>query len=197
MGNSGDADDPVDVERMGQEPSGSAPGGEASESADRVESFDIGAWAADREIVADLNVDRCEPARIGDKPADTLWCFRHEERTGSRIMVFRALYLVRDKRLARVLEIPSAAGGYSLEGAGSGAPVYAVQLAATVSKDGKTVTIADPEPKTCDKARRANEDAYYTEPIAGKEFRELIEKVCAARGSYRWAGGALRRVSGP
>jgi hypothetical protein len=154
-------------------------------------SVDLDAWARDHGVVVDLKVERCEAARLSDKPDDTLWCYRQEEGPGPRVVYYRSLYALAGKRLVRVTELPYATGPFAAEGQAT-AP-KTVELAARVAPDGQSVTFEEMPGRTCDDGHAANDKALIDEPMGGPEFAKLVDRVCAVRGRYTWRAGALKK----
>jgi hypothetical protein len=154
-------------------------------------SFDIGSWANQRGIEAKLDaVERCEPAQVGDKPEDTLWCWRAAPaRKGyeSRII---ALYVVRGKMLSKAFELPLAV---SLEGERE-KPL--VELAPQAEEEGKSVVFSETGTSCDDALSRAQAD-HPDDPAAAKAKQAAITDICRHRGRYRWMAGTLRRVGPP
>jgi hypothetical protein len=178
---------------LSEDPSGSESAELPSPSAsDSATSFDIEVWANERQIVANVDADRCAPARLGETD-DTLWCFRHEDHPGGRVLFFQALYAAKNKRLNKVLELPIGAGIVPLEERG-GEPSYIVKLDTELEEGAVGVRLTERRDLDCETARKKNADAYEDRPEAGPVFRKLIDKVCAARGRYRYSAGRLRRV---
>lgn len=174
---------------------GGAPQADSSASSavsdDAASSFDLDVWARDHGVVVELNVDGCESAHLGDQPDRTLWCFRHEEQPGARVLYFRALYVLVGQRLVRVMELPTAAGPFATEGQASSPRT--VELVAKVASDGQSVDLDEVSGRTCADARAANDKALVDEPLGGPGFVKLVDRVCAARGRYRWRSGTLNK----
>jgi hypothetical protein len=178
-------------------PSSSAPS-EAAPSAqpakEPARSLDIEVWAADHGVQANLNVERCEPAQVGDKPDDAIWCFRREELKQSHALIFQSLYVARAQKLMKLIELPVTLALLGSED--SSAPERSlVQLEAVVGDGGKLVTFSETAAASCSQALERAKAEHPDEPKAEKEQRDLISKVCAARGNYRWAAGTLRRAA--
>jgi hypothetical protein len=182
-----------------REPSDRQPG-ESSEGTGRsagaatespAPSIDLDAWARERGVVVDLKVERCEAAGLGDKPGDTLWCYRQEEQPGARLVYLRSLYALAGKRFVRVTELLYATGPFAAEGQAT-AP-KTVELAARVASDGQSVTFEEMPGRTCDDGHAANDKALIDEPLGGPDFAKLVDRVCAVRGRYTWRAGALKK----
>jgi hypothetical protein len=154
-------------------------------------AFDLDAWAREHGAVVELSVDGCELARLGSKPDETLWCYRHEEQNGARVLYFRTLYALVGRRLLRVTELPTAAGPFASEG--ERVAPRTVELTAKAGADGQSVTLEEVAGRTCDDARAANDKALVDEPLGGPEFLKLVDRVCGARGRYSWHPGALTK----
>jgi len=154
-------------------------------------SFDIASWANQRGIEAKLDaVERCEPAQVGDKPEDSLFCYRvAAARKGyeSRII---ALYVVRGKTLAKAFELPLSV---SLEGERE-KPL--VELAPQPEEEGKSVVFSEIGTSCDDALSRADAD-HPDDPAAAKAKKAAITDICRRKGRYRWMGGTLRRVGAP
>lgn len=154
-------------------------------------SFDLDAWAREHSVVVELSVDGCELARLGSKPDQTLWCYRHEEQNGARVLYFRTLYALVGQRLVRVAELPTAAGPFASEG--QRAAPRTVELTARAAGDGQSVTLEEVAGRTCADAHAANDKALVDEPLGGPEFLKLVDRVCSTRGRYTWHSGALTK----
>ena len=154
-------------------------------------SFDIASWANQRGIEAKLDaLERCEPAHVGEKPEDTLWCWRvAAARKGyeSRII---ALYVVRGKALAKAFELPLTV---SLEGERE-KPL--VELGPQAEEEGKSVVFSETG-TSCDDALSRAEADHPDDPAAAKAKKAAITDICRRKGRYRWMAGTLRRVGGP
>lgn len=152
------------------------------------------AWAGERGVEANLSVERCEPAQVGDKPDDAIWCFRREELSDSRVLVFQSLYVARAKKLMKLIELPVTASLLASEA--SSAPERSlVQLEPVVGDNGQLVTFSETAAASCSQALERAKADHPDEPKAEKVLRDVISKVCAARGNYRWGGGTLRRTA--
>lgn len=158
--------------------------------------FDFEVWCTDHQVDATLDVDGCMPAKLGDKPDDTLWCVRHVEQKSGVVLYYQGLYLPRGKKLVRTFELQIGAGTIDLPANPSNdIERYLVKLVATPADDHKSVALGDSAERGCDKALAANADKYSRDPKAGKPERDAIERTCTARGRYAWVrGGALRRT---
>jgi hypothetical protein len=169
--------------------------GESTSSTEpEIPTFDIAVWAADRGIEVQLDVDRCEPARVGERPDDALWCFVHDDDEHGNTLRKQSLFVLSGKRLNKVFETPVAADLLPQKSGASAEPL--VRLAVTTSDDGKIVTITDASP-SCDDALARATSEFPDEPQAFTQRRSIIQVVCRARGRYRWLGASLRRVGGP
>ncbi len=158
--------------------------------------FDFEVWCADHQVDANLDVDGCEPAHLGDAPDDTLWCLRHEQTKDGRVLYFQGLYLPRAKHLVKSFELLVGVGSLDLpDNPTRDIERYLVKLVASPAEDHKSVAFTDSAERGCDKALADNADKYSRDPGAGKLQRDAIQRVCKARGHYAWLrGGALRRT---
>jgi len=163
-------------------------------SAEPARTLDIEVWAADHGVQANLNVERCELARVGDKPDDAIWCFRREELKSSHVLIFQSLHVARAQKLIKLIELPVTAALLASED--SSAPERRlIELEALVGEAGKLVTLSETAAASCSQALERAKADHPDEPKAEKEQRDVISKVCAARGTYRWVGGSLRRAA--
>jgi hypothetical protein len=141
-----------------------------------------------------LNVERCEPAELGDKPDDAIWCFRREELKTGHVLIFQSLHVARAPKLVKLIELPVTAALLASED--SSAPERPlVQLEAVIGDAGKLVTFSETAAASCSQALERAKSDHPDEPKAEKEQRDVVSKVCAARGNYRWAAGSLRRAA--
>jgi len=181
----GASDDPLPEDPPPLDDSTSTPRSSGSRS------FDIEAWAKQRGIEAKLDaLERCEPAQVGDKPEDTLFCWRAAPaRKGYETRII-ALYVVRGQTLAKAFELPLAV---SLEGERE-KPL--VELAPHTEEDGKSVVFSE-SGTSCDDALSRVDADHPDDPTAAKAKKAVINDICRRRGRYRWMAGTLRRVGPP
>jgi hypothetical protein len=152
-------------------------------------AIDIGVWCADHGIQASLEVEQCYAAELGPHPGDSLWCLRHEELDDRRVAYFLALYGVQGKKLARLLEVPYAAGPRPMEGQ---EPSYYVKLSPVVAAGGAAFELSEsPGPSCQDGTRRVREEFSY-DPGLAKPIEQLVGRVCAARGKYAASGRRIK-----
>ncbi|MCC6215555.1 MAG: hypothetical protein IT376_11885 [Polyangiaceae bacterium] len=152
--------------------------------------FDLDDWAHRRGLKLELQVDRCEPARLG-KEADTLlFCWRREPRKDDWVLHHQGLYAVRAGKLARVWELPI--GAEPLTAAGEKErPLVRLQVEAHA--DGASVTVGDSEPSCAAASAHVREVA--TDDAAGaKPLQALVKRVCDGVGKYRLVGDTLVRA---
>ncbi len=159
--------------------------------------FDFGVWCTDHKVEANLEVDGCEPAKLGKKPDDMLWCRRHVTEKSGVVLYYQGLYLPRGKKVEKTWETVVGVGSLDLPAnPAKDIERYLVKLDVTAGDDHKSVTIADSAGRSCDKALAANADKYSRDKQAGKPERDAIEKTCRARGHYSSStSGRLRRTS--
>jgi hypothetical protein len=167
------------------------PGG--GSDAESSASFDLGVWCADRQVQASLDVERCQPALLGERPEDTLFCFRREELGELRVLYLVSLYVARAKRLVRLVELPYAAGPLAQEGAQPGQAYY-VRLSAVVADDACTFELREDPRQGCAQAMNQSHDQAGDDSAAA--VAQLIETVCAARGKYSATGRRLGSARG-
>lgn len=144
--------------------------------------FDFGIWCVDHKVDANLDVDGCEPAKLGKKPDDMLWCRRHVSGKSGVVLYYQGLYVPRGKKVVKTWETLVGVG--SLDLPAKDIDRYLVKLDVTSGDDHKSVTIADSAERGCDKALAANADKYSRDKQAGRPEREAIQKTCRARGQY-------------
>jgi hypothetical protein len=158
--------------------------------------FDFHGWCYDHGVEANLPVDECEPSGFGKAPADAIWCARHEDAADGVASYFTALYVVRAKKLVRVIEIPTAAGTIEEVGHKRGdSDRIKVKLSRENSGDGKTVTFNEDPKLDCAHAAEEIKDVAIADPKLGAKLGLAVQKVCATRGRYAWNGAALTKVS--
>jgi len=143
-------------------------------------------------------VDGCEPARLGDKPDDTLWCWRHDDASDLVVVYLRTLYVVRAKKLVKLIEVPFAAGPFNLpRAARSEDDAYSVKLNVRRADDGKSMTLIDNDgPRDCNHALDYFSGREDMTADSAAKFRAAIQKVCAVRSRYTWDAGTLRKAAG-
>ena len=149
--------------------------------------FSFRDWCDERELSVELDVERCRPAGLGDRPEDTLWCRRREELGEDRVLYWQVLYVARGKRLDRLVELPYAAGPQSPTGSRTAEQRY-VTLTTSVTDDGLKFELKDDRDPDCAEALRRNRAEHPYEPAQAKPVESVIERVCAARGTYHWKG---------
>jgi hypothetical protein len=171
---------------MGPPPSDSGP----DLPPDAIRTFDLDAWANEREVTANVDALHCAPANIAGAPP-SIWCFRMEAQPAGRALYLQSLLVVERRKLVKVFEIPYAAGIDALDS--DQKPMLAVKLVTSYAD--KNVLLADDERYSCDKALEENGDADDSDVYGGRVFRSLIDKVCASRGTYRWQNRTLRRAN--
>jgi hypothetical protein len=158
---------------------------QAPPPASKANVFDLDDWANEHQIQIDLKADGCEPAELGEKPKEVIWCSHHVDSTHVSLAT-RALYAVRGKKLVKLVEL-----AVSMTPLATGKPSVKLEL---VKSDDKNVELREAEGAGCDHAKQENDDAAITKPEETKERRAATAKVCAARGRYQWAGGNLRKA---
>ena len=159
--------------------------------------FDIEVWAMEQGVTVDLSVDRCELARVGDRPESTIWCYSHQDLESGHVLYFRLLYSARNKRMKKLLDSAVAAGPMASSEASAEEASDYVRLDVEVTDDRRSIALVDSSSAGCQRARDAIADELSHDPKAAKERRQLVDRVCKSRGRYRWQGAGLRRVAGP
>jgi hypothetical protein len=190
----GSAEDPVEALSPGGEPGDPAtvfdsqPPSSGGSDAESSAPFDLGVWCADREVEASLDVERCQPALLGERPEDTLFCFRREELGELRVLYLVSLYVARGNKLVRLVELPYAAGPLAQEGAEL-EQTYYVRLSTVVADDARTFELREDPRQGC--AQALKESHHQVGDDSAAAVVELVEKVCAARGNYSATGRRL------
>jgi hypothetical protein len=156
--------------------------------------FDLDTWAEQHQIEISIEADGCEPAELGDKPNEVIWCRHRENRAEGAVLYLRALYAARAKKLVKLIEIPYGVGQVALESKRDAGDRMLLKLEFNRASDGKSVEVADGAELDCAKANQENAEIKDTAPSTHTAFDKVIRKVCAARGHYRWAAGTLRRA---
>lgn len=146
--------------------------------------FDLDDWASEHQIEIDLKADGCELAELGEQPKDVIWCNHHVDTTHVSLAT-RALYAIRGKKLVKLIEL-----AVSSTPLATGKPSVKLEVVRT---DDKHVEVREVDGMDCDHAKKENDDAAITKPEETKERQAATKKVCAARGRYEWAAGALRK----
>jgi hypothetical protein len=156
--------------------------------------WDFHAWSYARELTVTLTSDGCEPAKLGDKPDDTVWCAHHAESKEGAVLFSRALYVARNKRLVKLAELPIAAGVVdNSEQPKDEKDRQVVRLDLVARSDGKQVEAREAPGFDCTKALKENADNRDVARELTGALDERIRKVCATRGDWRWTAGTLRR----
>jgi hypothetical protein len=157
--------------------------------------FDFHAWCYERGVEAKLEVDECHPSGLGKPPNDAIWCGRHEESKDGVVTFTRSLYVVRAKKLVKLVDVPYAVGVLGARTPESDSERFKLKLSLARADDGKSVTFADDDrERDCARAEEIVKDYEATEPKLAPGFRTAVKKVCAARGRYAWSGAALSKV---
>jgi hypothetical protein len=167
-----------------------APGPSADGPVDPNAIVDLNAWCTEHDVEANLEVERCQLAPLGKKTGDTLWCFRREEIDDTRVLYYQALYTLRAKKLAKVVEIPYAAS--PKPNSAKDEPSYYVRLSVKIADDKKSFVVADDTSPNCEQAQARVREDLSGNPPAQQPFLQVIGKVCAARGKYGAGGQRLR-----
>jgi len=149
--------------------------------------FNFRDWCDERELSVELDVERCRPAGLGDRPEDTLWCYRREELDEDRVIYWQALYVAQRRKLKRLVELPYSTGPQSGTGPDASEERY-VTLTTSAAEDGSTFELKDDRDPDCAEALRRNRAEHPYEPAQAKPVEAVIERVCAARGRYHWQG---------
>lgn len=151
--------------------------------------WDFHAWAYARELKIELVSDGCEAAKLGDKPDETVWCAHHVEGKEGAVLYSRALYVARAKRLVKLVEIPIAAGMVDDPAKPKDEKDrQVIRFEIKRADDGKSVRVEPAKGFECELAMKGN-----AEPGAlGAKLATYIPRVCAARGTWKWAAGTLR-----
>ena len=55
--------------------------------------WDFHAWSYARELTVTLTSDGCEPAKLGDKPDDTVWCAHHAESKEGAVLFLSLIHI--------------------------------------------------------------------------------------------------------
>lgn len=159
--------------------------------------WDFHAWAYARELKVELVSDGCEAAKLGDKPDETVWCAHHQESKEGAALYTRALYVARNKRLLKLVEIPIAVGVVDNPDAPRDEQDrHVMRLRLTPPKDGKSVSLEAASGFDCEKALKDNDTNKASARDLTRALDERIKKVCAARGEWIWAAGTLRHGAG-
>ncbi|MFO0564157.1 MAG: hypothetical protein U0263_00770 [Polyangiaceae bacterium] len=191
---------PVSTASTRQEHETSAPGGEAPPELPGAPpptdpGWDFHTWAYSRELEADLTSDGCEPARLGDKPDDTIWCRHHVDSKEGATLLSRALYVARNKRLVKLVELPVAAGIVeNPDQPKDEKDRLLVNLELSTSSDGKKVSARLAAGFDCEKALQENDENRAVAKDLTRALDDRIKKVCASRGEWSWTGGTLRKT---
>ncbi|MCC6899879.1 MAG: hypothetical protein IT377_12940 [Polyangiaceae bacterium] len=152
--------------------------------------WDFHAWAYARELRLELVSDGCEAAQLGDKPDETVWCAHHVEGKEGSVLYSRALYVARNKKLVKLVEIPIAAGVVdNPEKPRDEKDRQVIRFEITRAPDGKSVRLEPAKGLHCEDARKGNAEP----PPLGPALSKNIERVCSARGTWKWAAGTLRQ----
>jgi len=149
--------------------------------------FNFRDWCAERELSVELDVERCRPAGLGDRPEDTLWCYRREELDEDRVIYWQALYVAQGRKLRRLVELPYSTGPQSGTSSNATERRY-VTLTTSAAEDGSTFELKDDRAPDCAEALRRNRAEHPYEPAQAEPVDAVIERVCAARGRYHWQG---------
>jgi hypothetical protein len=166
----------------------------ASSTAGELHADDSGDSDHPAEPAQSLESDGCEPANLGAKPADVIWCLHHVETKAGTVSYSRALYVARLKKLVKLVDIPYAVGPMdSDEPKTKDSDRYLVKLAFERAADGKHVSVQEAPGLDCAHADQQNEDNKNAAPVLYKAYLPAIKQVCAQRGNWEWTGATLVR----
>lgn len=155
------------------------------------QGVDLDEWAFRHKLDVKLVADGCEAAELGARPDDLIWCAHHQDK--SQIVLYtRALYAARGKQVVKLVELPVGVATLpNPEAPEPDADRFRVRLALERPAGGK-LEVREASGYDCAKARAANEEDKAVNPALYKELAGAIRDVCAQRGTWTFAGGALR-----
>ena len=162
----------------------------SSEPAAPGDAVELGDFCSEHGIAASLNVERCVSTQLGTRPDNQLWCSRREELDDNRVAYYIALYRVQGKQLAKVIELPYAAGPKPLEERPQDFTYY-VKLFPDVAGDAKSFEMREEAGFNCNDAVKRLRDEFSTNPDLEKPIEQLVMKVCSTRGKYSSNGRKL------
>jgi hypothetical protein len=156
--------------------------------------WDFHAWAYSRELKVELTSDGCEPAKLGEKPEETVWCGQHAESKEGAVLYSRTLYVARNKQLVKLVELTVAAGVVdNPEAPKDERDRQVIRLDIVPSGDGKKLEAREAPGFDCDKALKGNDENKASAKDLTRALDERIRKVCATRGEWVWTAGTLHR----
>lgn len=151
------------------------------------DAVEIGQFCSEHGLDANLEVERCVSTPLGTRPDAQLWCSRREELDDNRVLYWLALYRVQGRQLAKVTELPYAAGPRPLQERPDEITYY-VKLSPDVAADARSVELREEPGFSCDESIPRLREEFSANPDLEKSIEQSVARVCAARGRYAWNG---------
>jgi hypothetical protein len=194
-GEEGSTDEPSSHSATGHDSTGSNASERASgpaaqrsnEPAAPGDGVEISNFCSEHGITANLSVERCVSTPLGTRPDAQLWCSRREELDDNRVAYYVGLYRAQGKRLAKVIELPYAAGPKPLEERPDDVTYY-IKLFPDVAADAKSFDMREESGFVCDDIVKRLRDEFSTNPDLQNNLEQLVARICAARGKYNSGG---------